>query len=93
MVPLKQVGATASVATGTLVAATVNGASLLLVSNTSSTAWGYFSQFPTNSGTPAVTGVPVPPNGQVLVVAANGTEYWGANGETLDVTPVEIQKF
>jgi hypothetical protein len=92
MLPLKQIGETIEIAMGSTVAPSVNGATLILVSNQAAT-WGYFQQFTDIGMSGDAQGFPVPPGGQVLVVGGNNINGWCAEGAALYATAVEIMKF
>jgi len=89
MYPVTQVGPSATVGAASAVAATVNGASYVLVSNTGSTsAWSDFA-FARTAAVPATPLIPVPPGGQILVRQTGNDGYWASSIGGITVTPVE----
>lgn len=101
MYPIAVVGTSQIVPPGASVAATVNGASFVLVSNENAT-WADFAftsstaspAVPTNPDGSALTGsalLPVPPNGQLLVRCPAKEQFWGSLTGGVTVTPVEVR--
>lgn len=90
MFPIKRTGQTIKAAAGTNVAATTNGASLVLVTNINATAAvGYFRACDTGAEAASATDIPVPASGQIMVAVPPNAGFWAAFGADLAITPVE----
>lgn len=91
MYPIRQVGASVTVAAATAAAATASP-SHVLVSNTGSTAaWSDFA-FNTASSVPATPLLPVPPGRSIIVAVPPGATYWCSSIGGVTVTPIEVKE-
>lgn len=104
MYPFRVLGASINVPAASGVAPSVSGASYVLVSNKSNTAWADFMPcasaagpaLPTtgqNPSAPALTDgalTPIAPNGQLLIATPGNVLFWGSLTGGVTVTPVEL---
>jgi hypothetical protein len=89
MLPLKQVGAPVTTVSGSAgVAATNNGADVLLVINAAATV-GYLNLQSVSAVPAANTGMPIPPVGSLLVANNGNAQFWASTG-VLTIVPVEV---
>lgn len=91
MQPVRQIGPTVAVGNGATAAVT-NPSSVVLVANASTTTMAFFSAQASATAPAAATGVPIPPMQAVPISIPANTQFYGAFGAALSVTPVEMMR-